>query len=135
MWLLYMRDVAVIALDLLALLGRGRTRIGEHDVDRLARQPARLMDHAPEPQIVLEADRLAGLGPAPALPHIFVAGARQDAFGGVGERARLAPGALEIGMLEARQVGLVARVRPVMMVSNSSIAARAAPRIGVTSDM
>src|SRR6185312_16263853 len=103
-------DVAVIALDLLAGLGRGGAGVAEYDVDRFAGEPPGLLHHAPKPEIVLDIDRRAGLGPAAALPHIFVAGGPQNAFGGVGERARLAPAALKIGVLEAREIGLMPRV-------------------------
>src|SRR6185437_15675518 len=91
-------DVAVIALDLLAGLGRGGAGVGEHDADRFAGEPPGLLHHAPATELVLDIDRRAGLGPMPALPHIFVTGGTQNAFGGVGERPRLAPGALKIGV-------------------------------------
>ena len=60
-----------------------------------------MLHHAPEPQIVLEGDQGAVLGPAPAIIHVGLAGAHEDRLGGVREGHRLAVGALEIGMLGA----------------------------------
>src|SRR6185312_12684574 len=59
--------VALISLNSLALLRRGRTRVVEDEIDRLRRHLTGMLHLPPQPQIVLDRNDLSGLGPARAI--------------------------------------------------------------------
>ena len=95
------RDVVEIALQPVALAGGRRARGVEHQLHRLARHAAGVLDHAPQPHVLFRADRPAGLGPARAIFRVHVAALEHQRFGRIGQRQRLAERALEIGVLDS----------------------------------